>query len=128
MLVIIEGVIPSKKNGKRIAKFGEKRFIVSSKSHEDWHEPAGRQLFPYKMRLMNEFGSLPIKKVKINFLLYTKNNQRQDLSNKWESVADLLVDCGILEDDCVQVIPRVNMQWMGIDGKRPRAEIEIEKI
>ena len=36
---------------------------------------------------------------------------------------DLLVDCGLIEDDCWQVIPQLRLQGKGIDKENPRVEI-----
>ena len=58
--------------------------------------------------------------------IFAKDKRRFDLSNRFESVADLLVDCGVLADDSVDVLPDVRMIYGGIDRTKPRAEIEIE--
>lgn len=46
------------------------------------------------------------------------DNRRKDLTNAAESVMDLLVDAGILSDDCWQVIPNVTLLGM-LDSKSP---------
>jgi Holliday junction resolvase RusA-like endonuclease len=53
---------------------------------------------------------------------------RADLTNKAESIMDLLVDAGVLQDDNWNVVPEVILRCKGIDRTNPRAEITIEKI
>lgn len=57
----------------------------------------------------------------INF--YMPDNRRCDLSNKAESIMDLLVDNEILEDDCWQVIPVLNLQFQEVDKENARIEV-----
>lgn len=73
---------------------------------------------------------LGIKPVKgqitaLEMILYAGTKRRGDLSNKFESVADLLVDAGIIEDDNWYVVPKVTMLFGGVDKLSPRAEITI---
>jgi Holliday junction resolvase RusA-like endonuclease len=56
------------------------------------------------------------------------DNRRTDLSNKAESIMDLLVDNGILEDDCWQIVPILALQGMKVDKENPRAEIFITTV
>jgi Holliday junction resolvase RusA-like endonuclease len=53
--------------------------------------------------------------------------RRTDLTNKAESVADLLVDNGIIKDDSWQVIDEMLLRCDGIDRKNPRVEITLIK-
>lgn len=48
-----------------------------------------------------------------------------DLTNKAESVMDLLVDCGIIVDDSWQVVEKLTLRIGGIDKKNPRVVVEI---
>ena len=62
---------------------------------------------------------------RLEMILYASTKRKADLSNRFESIADLLVDAGIIEDDNYFVVPEVLMKFGGIDKTNPRAEITI---
>ena len=93
----LEGRIPSKKNNNQI--FRNKRtgrpFITSQESYKTWHAAQSLQL-----NLQKSKYKLPIKKCeKITVKLFYGDLRKADNTNKAESVHDLIVDNGILEDD-----------------------------
>lgn len=51
------------------------------------------------------------------------DNRKTDLSNKWESVGDLLVDNEIIEDDSWQFVGPLELIPMGIDKQDPRVVV-----
>lgn len=61
----------------------------------------------------------------IELILYPSTKRRADLTNKAESILDLLVDCRIIEDDNWFVVPKVILQFGGVDKTNPRVEITI---
>jgi hypothetical protein len=63
----------------------------------------------------------------IQLVFWLPDNRKCDLTNKAESVMDLLVDCEVIEDDCWQVIPKLYLNAAGIDKEDPRVEIYIQK-
>ena len=71
---------------------------------------------------------LPLKKAKLTFRLYFKNNRRRDSQNYMAggliAVIDSLVKLKIIVDDCYDVIgdPTVELY---IDKENPRTEIEV---
>ena len=118
--ITIEGIIPSKKNSRMTFCRGGRPISLPSNRHRDWHKDASLQL---KNQNIPED---PILHCTIAMTIFAKDKRRFDLSNRFESVADLLVDCGVLADDSVDVLPDVRMIYGGIDRTKPRAEIEIE--
>lgn len=115
MIVNIPGPIPSKKNSlQRIAR-GNRVFTVSSDAHQRWHRAAFWTLKGHK-------PVTGFKGIEIRF--WFKTNQASDLTNKAESVMDLLVDAKIIEDDCWQITGPVTLVPMGIDRVNPRAEVQ----
>lgn len=56
---------------------------------------------------------------------YLPDARKTDLTNKAESIMDLLVDNGIIEDDNCHVVPFISLYYFGIDRVNPRAEIKI---
>lgn len=126
MMFIISGSTPSKKNSKQIIYVRGKPMIVSSDNYQVWHRDAVTQVSQQiiKKRLSNH---LPLKKVeKISVTFFAKDKRKFDLSNKIESVNDLLVDVGVLEDDNYEVLPSLEVTYGGIDKVNPRAEIDIK--
>lgn len=116
MEIILKGRIPSKKNSKRRIQRGRNIFMVPSREHQLWHVQASAQLPKLPKPLQYTSG--------IEFTLYAPDKRKADLSNKWESVADLLVDNGILADDNWFVVPKVIMLFGGVDKENPRVIIK----
>lgn len=112
----ITGTVPSKKNQKQIAYVRGRPIIVPSQNHRQWLGDAIKQLY----------GTKPmICPVSVVITLYPVDRRKGDLTNKAESVMDLLVDAGILEDDNWFAVPDVHLKFGGVDPKNPRAEVEI---
>lgn len=115
--------IPSKKNSKRIVKNRRTgvSFILSSKNHSDWHKETctvlaeqGLVMFDYPVRIVCSF---------------TVGNKRKfDLSNKFESIADLLVDTGVLHDDNYEWVPQVCIRYNGYSKDNWETTIDIESL
>ena len=61
----------------------------------------------------------------IEIVVFPATRRRGDLTNKAESVMDLLVDCKVIEDDNWFSVPRVNLIFGGVDRTNPRAEVTI---
>lgn len=119
MNICIKGRIPSKKNSKQVFCPGKGRPIVTaSKAHKEWHADASEQLAKQKLK--------KIECSKAHFVLYAPDKRKADLSNKWESVADLLVDNGIIEDDNWFVLEDIHMLFGGVDKDNPRCVVELD--
>lgn len=117
--LILKGSVPSKKNNKRIVAWGNRVGLRSSDRFLAWHHDQ-----------MMTSGIKRIKKIKgpvsyINLYFYRENIRRVDLSNMAESVMDLLVDAGIIEDDNIFIVPELSLHFGGIDKKNPRVEVYI---
>lgn len=117
----IKGRIPSKKNSKDIIKRGKRKFIVPSKKHQEWHDDAMWQVKAQKPK----YG---INRCSINLLFRMPDNRRADLSNKEESIMDLLVDAGVITDDSWQVVRPKNSDCIGIDKKNPGVLVTITEL
>lgn len=109
-MITILGRIPSKKNSRVNTRSG--RSFPSAK-YTAWHKDASSQLI----------GIEPITEKNIVLRFYLPDNRRCDLTNKAESVMDLLVDNGLLEDDSWQITGSVILCPLGIDKDNPRVEI-----
>lgn len=110
MILTILGRIPSKKNSRINTRSG--RSFPSSK-YTAWHKDASLQIR----------GATPIKEKGITLLFYMPDNRRTDLTNKAESVMDLLVDNNLLGDDSWQITGDVILKCGGVDKTNPRVEV-----
>lgn len=120
--ITLKGDVPSKKNSKQIFfnRATGRRFISTSDSYKAWHKEASSQL-----RAERRYFDY-VNKLKVVF--YSSNRRHFDLSNKFESIADLLVDNKILLDDNYNVLPKVELEYAGIDKDNPRVEIYFFKF
>ncbi len=118
-MITIIGRIPSKKNSSIAFAKGGRVFHFASNAYRTWHKNASKQLK----------GIKPIEtpcRLQIDF--YFPDKRKTDLSNKTESIMDLLVDNGIIPDDNCIEIPELLLIYKGVDKVSPRAEITWQAI
>jgi len=118
--LFVKGRIPSKKRGRNLFVRGGKLVNIPSKKYEEWHKEAIVQICDYKCRLLKD-----IHKVTLSF--WAPDKRASDLTNKAESIMDLLVDAGILEDDNWWLVGKIELVFMGVNVQNPRCEIYIEQ-
>lgn len=117
-IIILEGRVPSKKNSRNIFCRGNKPINIPSKDYADWHEEKMWELKKHKPKV-------PLKEVDV-FISFTPGDNRTfDLTNKAESIMDLLVDAGILEDDNWSVVGRLDLRIGDLQKGKPKTIIEI---
>ena len=116
--IVINGRIPSKKNSKQIVFADNRPVLVSSKKHKQWHKDAMQQLLLAGVKVAK------IERCSVDVTIYFPDNRKADLTNKVESIMDLLVDYGVIEDDRWQVVHTLSLFGV-IDKENPRAEISI---
>ena len=123
MKIIFLGRIPSKKNSRTIVCRGKYPISLPSQKYKDWHE---EQSWALKSQMKGFGVNFPIKKCSVSITIYAPDKRRADLSNKCESLMDLLVDNEILEDDNWFVCNRLTLIFGGVDKENPRAEVLIK--
>lgn len=122
-MLTVYGNVPSKKNSKRRIFRGGKPFMIPSEAHEAWHRDAIGQLLKNSHLYVKYNGEV------IELRFFPQGKHKGDLTNKAESVMDLLVDAGWLEDDNWFVASRINLRFGGVDKDNPRVEINyIEEL
>lgn len=117
--IILKGRIPSKKN--RLVRWTAKNgrtFISPDKIYKEWHEMCSWQLKSQKAQPVSEVKSVEI-------VIYAPDNRKSDLTNKIESIMDLLVDNKIIVDDNWFIVGDMHLKFGGVDKVNPRAEIVI---
>jgi hypothetical protein len=93
------GRIPSKKNSKRMVGRGSRTILIPSEGYMAWHKEAA---------LIVAGTPLLRSPVKISYQFVLGDLKEFDLSNSVESINDLLVDCGVIEDDSWHHLQRLN--------------------
>lgn len=126
MKITLTGRIPSKKNSKRIVMAGHRPMILSSKDYEAWHTIASFELKSQVKGMANRIRLTGPYRVHI--IIFAENLRKADLTNKAESIMDLLVDNYIVEDDNWFAVPQIELTFGGVDKKNPRAEIELTRV
>ena len=116
MRLVIPGRIPSKKNSRNIFRRDGRIFNIPSKEYERWHQNAG-------LHLLGKKAHDDVKMVELRFFM--PDIRKTDLTNKAESIMDLLVDSKILFNDSWQCVPEIHLIAEGVDRKNPRVEIRI---
>ena len=91
---------------------------LPSDNYRKWHKDATLQLSALSLPSKLQGCSVFIE-------LYAPTKRKGDLTNKAESVMDLMVDNHILEDDNWDCVHRVVLMYGGVDKKDPRVEITI---
>jgi hypothetical protein len=118
--LLVKGRIPSKKNSRNLFVRGGKLFNIPSKEYAAWHRGALIQLNPFKDRT--------IKWTSCRLSFWAPDKRAADLSNKTESIMDLLVDAKIIEDDNWWIIKKLTLEFAGVDKENPRCEITLYDI
>lgn len=90
---------------------------MPSAKYKEWHKDASAQLAEQKIEPI--VG--PIVQIAISFV--APDRRKFDLTNKAESIMDLLVDNGIIEDDNYSIVPRVTLVFVGVDKENCGADI-----
>ena len=115
--IVILGQVPSKKNSRINTRSGRS---FPSKRYSEWHKNSSLQL-----KQLIRFSDRGVSdKVTINYMFYVQDLRRRDVSNMIESINDLFVDEGILQDDDWKHV-RIGFGDAELDRENPRAEITI---
>lgn len=99
----IQWIPPSKKNSKQVFCRGNKPTVISSKAYTqrhretEWIIPNPTSIVDYPVRIIYTFN-IPRNKD------WKESMRKFDMSNKIESINDLLVDIWFLEDDNYWII------------------------
>lgn len=118
--LLVKGRIPSKKNSRCLFVRHGKLMNIPSKAYATWHKEASEQMALNKPQLVDD-----ISYIELDF--YAPDRRGTDLTNKAESIMDLLVDTGVLEDDNWWIVNRLILNFKGVDKADPRCEVYIHR-
>lgn len=115
------GRVPSKKNSKKIFVMHGRLIIAPSTEYAKWERDAVKQLAAQAQPGTKLFaGPIMLK-------IFAPDKRKADMTNKAESIMDLLVVCGHIEDDNWFVVPELRLSFGGVDKENPRIEIYSEE-
>lgn len=88
--IVLDGTPPSKKNGKRIVRRGNRTMLLSQAGYDSWERSTALQMA----------ASLrPVQRAHVAILFAFADRRRRDLTNAAEGIMDALVRAAILPDD-----------------------------
>ena len=129
------GVIYSKKNSKRIVTNWRTRrpIIVSNRNAKnqeaamgwEFREQAKKEGWPALGRNRKDLSN---NQYKIDIAVWQKDLRRRDLDNQATAILDGLVASGVIPDDSCDAVPKITVEYKGVDRENPRAEIKIREI
>ena len=114
----ITGRIPSKKNSRVTNRKTGRSF--PSKSYVNWHKQAEKQLENFH----NEEIEFPVE---ISYKFYMPDLRPTDISNKLESINDLLTDINFWKDDNWSIVRKFHAS-AELDRENPRVEITVNEL
>lgn len=115
------GQVPAKKNSRIVTCRGARPWSFPSKQYQKWHKDALKQLAQARVRPVDEVFFL-------SCVFYHVDRRKRDLSNEFESVADLLRDSGIIPDDNCFVLGEIHAKFGGVDKENARVEISLASL
>lgn len=122
-------VVPSKKNQKRAVsnKATGRAYIIPSEQYIKWKAEMLPEFEKFYFQALEEQVRLPIVRCNINCIFYYPDTRDRDNHNKFETIADMLVEAGVLADDSYKVFHETKMKGYCKKDK-PRTEIYITII
>lgn len=127
----VEFTIPiepkTKKNSQKIihGKNGGVKIVQSEQYRRYVRDTA---LILASAKTKNDIRKPISEPVHIRALFYRKTKRIVDLTNLQECLHDVLVGCGILEDDSCRIIVSTDGSRVRYDKKNPRTEVAIEPV
>ena len=104
MILRLSAPIPSKKNSRLVVGRGRGRALnIPSAAYRRWHAQNIRYV-------LAQANGEKVERCALTLHVGFADRRRRDLDNALSSVLDLLVDAGVLPDDCWAVVPRIQLQ------------------
>jgi Holliday junction resolvase RusA-like endonuclease len=123
MQLTIKGNVPSQKNRKIISvnRGTGRPFLRSAPAVKDWQERALSEL-------SHQFKGFSVSgyPISVTCIFFFDNLRRHDLDNAASSVMDALSAAKIIEDDNVNFVDCLQLQYGGHDKLNPRVEIYLD--
>ena len=144
---VLTGIIPSKKNRQRarsnwwavykqLSKMVDritpagmlkevndrvKLYIQSSKKHEEWLKASIPIITDQQHVWQKKYAKyglvFPLTDVSVKVYHYWSDDRKRDLSNKFDTIADMLVDAQVIADDSWQVMDTISSEGNNYAGQ-----------
>lgn len=129
--LIYNGVVTSKKNSKQIIfnRRSGRPMLISNRRAKKQENIMALEFFAqaheqgWKCNEDRETSTFAI-----SIQIWNKDHRRRDLDNQATAILDALVCGGVIPDDGVDFVPRLNVEYKGIDRENPRAIVKIKEI
>ena len=118
--IIIKGIIPSKKNSKKVIPDWRHRRVrlITDPKVQEWIKDVQNGL----IGLSKISGP-----VKMEVVIYNSDLRKRDLDNQLCTINDTIKGYLFDEDDG-KILQDIHIRWGGVDKENPRAEIVISAI
>ena len=114
----------TKKNHGRIVNNNGRQYMLPSEQFERYQRECRYWLSRYR----NRVGFPIMDRVEVECHFYRKTRHNVDLVNLLQSIDDVLVHYGVLDDDNSQIIASHDGSRVHYDKNNPRTEITIKRI
>ena len=118
--LVIKGIIPSKKNSKKVIPDWKHRRVrlITAPEVQNWEKMVQSGV--------SDMGKID-GPVKMEIVIYNPDFRKRDLDNQLCSINDAIK--GVLfEEDDGKVLQDIHIRWGGVDKENPRAEITISPL
>ena len=120
MILHLTAPIPSKKNSRLVVGRGRGRALnIPSEAYRKWHAQNLRAV-------QTQAAGEKVERCALTLHIGFADRRRRDLDNALSSVLDLLVDAGVLPDDCWAVVPHIQLE--AVLAEEPSALVELLPI
>lgn len=120
MKIVINEPPRSKKNSMQIIRLGNRYSLTQSKAYKEYKRNCGKYING-QVEMLSPID-FPVN-IKCEFYMPTR--RRCDLTNLEAAIHDILVDYGVLADDCRDIVASTDGSRVFYDKQHPRTEIEI---
>jgi Holliday junction resolvase RusA-like endonuclease len=121
MILHLSAPIPSKKNS-RLVVVGRgmgRALNIPSEAYRRWHAQNLRAV-------LAQAAGEKVERCALTLHVGFADRRRRDLDNALSSVLDLLVDAGVLPDDCWAVVPHIQLE--AYESDEPEAVVSLLPI
>lgn len=123
MKIILKGRPITKKNHQRIVQAGGRARLIQAPPYLKYRDDCRWQINILHLNDMRINSPINLRCV-----YYMPTRHRVDLVNLLEATCDILVECGVLEDDNCRIVAAHDGSRVDYDKHNPRVEITISAL
>lgn len=116
----LSGPVPSKKNSRvNFRGKGGRLISLPGEAYTKWH----KENLPTARTLALTSGLHKDRPFYLSVSVQFKDRRRRDLDNALSSILDLLVDAGVIPDDCWERVPQISISGSKGDSDMVRVTL-----